>query len=84
MVVATVSDVASDLAVMILPIRLLFGLRITFKQKIGVSAIFCLCFAVITFAWIRMVSLLQAMVTGNSHAGVALALWSVLECSVGS
>lgn len=83
MVVATVIDISSDILVMILPIRLLFGLRISTKQKIGVGGIFCLGFGVIIFAIIRMVSLLHAIVTGNANAGVALALWSMLECSVG-
>jgi hypothetical protein len=84
MVVATVVDVASDIVVMILPIRLLFGLHITLRQKIGVGGIFCLGFAIIIFALIRMQSLLKAIVNENANAGVALALWSILECAVGN
>jgi hypothetical protein len=84
MVVATIIDISSDILVMVLPIRLLFGLRISTKQKISVGGIFCLCIAIMIFALIRMVSLLRTIVsTDNANAGIALALWSMLECSVG-
>jgi len=81
---ATTIDIVSDLLVMALPIRLLIGLRISLKQKIGIGAIFSLGFVIIFFSVFRMVKVIKSIATSNPNGNVSLALWSLLEASVGT
>lgn len=80
---ATTVDVVSDMLIMVLPIRLLIGLRISTKQKLGISGIFCLGFVIVFFSIIRMVKVRSSISTNNPNGNVSLALWSILEGSVG-
>lgn len=81
---ATTIDIVTDLMIMALPIRLLVGLRISMKQKVGIGGIFCLAFVIVFFSIIRMVKVVESIRTGNPNGNVSLALWSLLEGSVGT
>ena len=66
--------------VMALPLRLLWGLKVNLQQKIALAAIFSLGFIIIAFAVVRVVE------TGATFKHVNpmwLALWSMIEASVG-
>ncbi|RFU31558.1 hypothetical protein B7463_g4771, partial [Scytalidium lignicola] len=80
--VATAIDIASDILVMILPIQLLWGLRVPNKQKVGLGAIFSLGLVIIIFAIIRMVEVVRAISHRSASADVSLSLWSILESAI--
>ncbi|CAN9213767.1 unnamed protein product [Alternaria alternata] len=76
-------DVATDLAVMFLPLRLTWNLQMPRKQKIGIFVLFGSGFICIAFATVRC---LQVGVDGNGKATTPepkwLMLWTILECSI--
>ncbi|KAH8816603.1 hypothetical protein F5884DRAFT_776774 [Xylogone sp. PMI_703] len=80
--VATAIDIASDISVMILPLQLLWGLRVSNKQKVGLGAIFSLGLVIVIFAIIRMVEVVRAISHRSPSADVSLSLWSILESAV--
>ena len=65
---------------MALPLRLLWGLQISRRQKIALAAIFSLGFIIIIFAIVRVT---QTSASSHHVDPVWLALWSVIEASVG-
>jgi hypothetical protein len=81
--VATGVDIATDIMLAVLPIHLLVGLRISKKQKYGLGAIFSLGLVIVAFSIIRLVKIIHAISTANPNGNVSLALWSMLETSVG-
>lgn len=69
--------------VAVLPIRLLIGLRISLKQKLGIGAIFSLGVVIVFFSIIRLVKVIESIENRSATGNVSLALWSMLETSVG-
>jgi len=65
---------------MALPLRLLWNLQITPKQKFALGGIFSLGFIIIIFAVVRVV---ETSATFNHVNPMWLALWSMIEASVG-
>ena len=65
---------------MALPLRLLWGLQINSRQKLALGAIFSLGIIIIIFAIVRVVEISATF----SHVNpLWLALWSMIEASVG-
>ena len=65
--------------VMVIPLRLIYKLQISLKQKAGVVAVFGLCFIMIIFAIIRAKAVLVKMEFVNL---VLLQVWSTLAASI--
>jgi uncharacterized membrane protein len=82
-VFTTCMDIFTDVAVMVLPIKLLMGLRISKKNKIGVGIIFTIGHLIIIFSIIRVVEITQSLGEANKNVNVSLSMWSILEASVG-
>ncbi|CAL3968565.1 unnamed protein product [Diplocarpon coronariae] len=80
--IASTMDISSDIFIALLPIRLLIGLRIPARQKIGIGAVFSLGAVVICFASIRLVEVLETIAPGNPTRYVSLLLWTILETTV--
>lgn len=66
---------------MALPLRLLWGLRVTPRQKGALAGIFLLGFIIIIFAVVRVV---ETSASIHHVDPVWLALWSMIEASVGT
>ncbi|KAF8460078.1 hypothetical protein BDZ91DRAFT_851779 [Kalaharituber pfeilii] len=75
-------DIATDLLIMMLPVPLLWGLRIPLAQKIGLAFIFCLGAIVIVFAIFRLKGVTDSISVVSHTAAQDLAMWSMVECSV--
>jgi hypothetical protein len=67
----------------LLPIRLLIGLQISVKQKLGIGATFSLGVVIISFSIVRLVKIVDALATLNPDGNISIALWSMLETSIG-
>lgn len=73
---------------MLLPLRLLWTLRISVRQKLALALLFCLGIIVVVFAFIRLAQVTKA--TSNSKKDpttladgpILLSLWSTIEASV--
>lgn len=76
-------DIVSDILIAVLPIPLLFGLRISLKQKIGIGATFTLGGFVAIISIIRLSQVLQALDNASPLGNVSVALWSIMEASTG-
>jgi len=75
---STAVDIISDLAIMLLPLRLLRDLQVSRRQKIGLSVVFCLGFAIIAVAIVRLTQII-----GVQRADpVGLAVWGLVESTV--
>ncbi|OAL45166.1 hypothetical protein IQ07DRAFT_661946 [Pyrenochaeta sp. DS3sAY3a] len=76
-------DVATDLAIMFLPIRLTWNLQMPKAQKMGVFVLFGSGFVCIAFATLRVI---QLGVDGRGRTTTPepkwMLLWTVLECSM--
>ncbi|KAJ5286063.1 hypothetical protein N7524_001369 [Penicillium chrysogenum] len=73
-------DIATDLAIMILPIRLIWNLQMKTRQKLSIGGLFC-------FGWICIiVSTIRVVQLGETENGVPapswLALWGTIEASI--
>lgn len=69
---------------MMLPIPLIWGLRIPFMQKFGLAVIFCLGTIVMLFAVFRLIGVTESIGEVSYTAGQDLATWSMIECSIGT
>ncbi|CDM30147.1 hypothetical protein DTO013E5_8165 [Penicillium roqueforti] len=73
-------DIATDLAIMILPIRLIWNLQMKSRQKLSIGGLFCFGWVCIIISTIRVVQL------GDTENGVPapswLALWGTIEASI--
>ena len=73
---------------MLLPLRLLWTLRISLKQKLGLGVLFSLGSIVIAFALFRLSQVSKATSnikldpTTEADGPIILALWSVIEAAV--
>lgn len=77
---ATAVDILCDLLIMALPLRLLWNLQINRQQKSALAAIFSLGFVVIVFAVVRVI---ETSASIHHVDPIWLALWSMIEASVG-
>ncbi|KAF2279162.1 uncharacterized protein EI97DRAFT_371273 [Westerdykella ornata] len=77
-------DVATDIAVMVLPIRLTWNLQMDRGQKIGIMVLFGSSFICIVFATLRVVQIGSRpnRIRGGTPELTWLILWTVLETSV--
>ena len=66
--------------VMLIPLRLLWGLRVNQRQKLALLVIFSLVFIIIVFAIVRVVEISPS---SQRVDPVWLVLWSMTEGSVG-
>ncbi|PSN70546.1 hypothetical protein BS50DRAFT_619355 [Corynespora cassiicola Philippines] len=84
----TAADVAADVLIMILPLKLLWNLQISLRQKIGLAVIFSLGTILIVFAFVRLVQVSRANAltakdpTTFENGPLLLNTWSHIECSV--
>ncbi|KAK4862945.1 hypothetical protein LT330_010719 [Penicillium expansum] len=73
-------DIVTDLAIMILPIRLIWNLQMRTRQKLSIGGLFCFGWVCIIISTIRVVQL------GETENGVPapswLALWGTIEASI--
>lgn len=69
--------------VMALPIKMLKGLRITIKEKIGVALIFSIGHVIIIFAILRVNELYISLSEADPNINVTMSMWSVLEAAIG-
>jgi hypothetical protein len=81
--VATSLDVVTDVLIMVLPIRLLFGLQISVKQKMGIGCIFSLGFIVIIFSLVRLLRVTPLITASKPTGEISVALWSMVESATG-
>ncbi|OAL04822.1 hypothetical protein IQ06DRAFT_313933 [Phaeosphaeriaceae sp. SRC1lsM3a] len=75
-------DVLSNLMIMALPIKLVWGLQMARGQKIAVIALFGSGVICVAFATLRVIQI--GIKTGNntSPSPTWLALWTIVECAV--
>ncbi|OQE37822.1 hypothetical protein PENCOP_c009G05087 [Penicillium coprophilum] len=73
-------DIVTDLAIMILPVRLIWNLQMKLRQKMSIGGLFCFGWICIIISTIRVVQL------GETDNGVPapswLALWGTIEASI--
>ncbi|KAF2641382.1 hypothetical protein P280DRAFT_399230 [Massarina eburnea CBS 473.64] len=74
-------DVVTDIAVMLLPLRLVWNLRLKLGQKVGIVALFASGLICIVFATIRVVELGVSDGKAATPQPKWLILWTVLETS---
>ena len=67
---------------MLLPLPLLYGLRVSLAQKMGLALIFCLGAIVILFCFIRLASVTKSIAEISHTSAIDLAMWSAIECVV--
>lgn len=76
---STAIDIFTDLCMMAMPIKLIYNLQISLKQKAGLVCVFSLCFVMIIFAVIRAKQVLVEQYFVNL---VLLMIWSTLASSI--
>ncbi|KAJ5186471.1 hypothetical protein N7449_011235 [Penicillium cf. viridicatum] len=73
-------DIVTDIAIMILPIRLIWNLQMKTRQKLSIGGLFCFGWICIIISTVRVVQL------GGTENGVPapswLALWGTIEASI--
>ncbi|KAF3102614.1 hypothetical protein TWF569_005110 [Orbilia oligospora] len=72
------ADIATDISIMALPLRLLYGLKINRKQKFGLVLIFSLGLLCVIFAVIRGVG----SIVGDAIMPIWLGVWTQSESCV--
>nr|POF11074.1 hypothetical protein CFP56_75593 [Quercus suber] len=73
------ADVVTDVAIMALPLRVVFGLQMTTRDKLSIAALFSTNIIAIVVSMIR-VFLIWAKTGSASPSPAWLALWAVNEC----
>ncbi|KAJ5145519.1 uncharacterized protein N7515_000083 [Penicillium bovifimosum] len=77
---AYAADIVTDLAIMILPIRLIWNLQMRLRQKLSIGGLFCFGWICIIISTIRVVQL------GDTENGTPapswLALWGTIEAAI--
>ncbi|KAG7283944.1 hypothetical protein NEMBOFW57_010302 [Staphylotrichum longicolle] len=76
---STAVDVFTDLCIMAMPLRLIYNVKVSLKQKIGLVGIFSLGFVMIVFAIIRAN---QTLVQQGFVNLTLLMIWSTLAASI--
>ena len=75
---STVVDILIDLMIMAMPLKLLYNVQISLRQKLALSGVFSLGMVIVIFSIIRAV---QVTTTARSDTFL-LAFWGVLESTV--
>lgn len=75
---AMAADIITDISIMVLPLRLLYGLKINRKQKFGLVLIFSLGLLCVIFAVIRGVG----SIVGDAIMPIWLGVWTQSESCV--
>ncbi|KAK1750371.1 hypothetical protein QBC47DRAFT_310085 [Echria macrotheca] len=76
---STAIDVFTDLCIMAMPLRLIYNVKVSLKQKMGLVCVFGLCFVMIAFAIIRAK---QVLVQQQFVNLTLLMIWSTLTASI--
>jgi hypothetical protein len=76
---STAVDVFTDLCIMAMPLRLIYNIKVSLKQKIGLVAVFSLGFVMIVFAIIRAN---QSLAQQGFVNLTLLLIWSTLAASI--
>ena len=76
---STAVDVFTDLCIMAMPLRLIYNLRVSLRQKLGLACVFSLGFVMITFAIIRAN---QSLAQKGFVDLTLLLVWSTLAASI--
>ncbi|KAK4448717.1 hypothetical protein QBC34DRAFT_485402 [Podospora aff. communis PSN243] len=76
---STAIDVFTDLCIMAMPLRLIYNVKVSPKQKLGLVCVFGLCFVMIAFAIIRAKQVLVQQQFVNLKM---LMIWSTLTASI--
>ncbi|KAK3389524.1 hypothetical protein B0H63DRAFT_389341 [Podospora didyma] len=76
---STSIDVFTDLCVMAMPLKLIYNVKISAKQKAGLVCVFGLCFVMIAFSIIRAK---QVLVPQQFVNLTLLMIWSTLAASI--
>ncbi|KAI9756985.1 MAG: hypothetical protein M4579_003643 [Chaenotheca gracillima] len=84
---STSVDILSDLMIMALPLRILWDLRVTTRQKIGLAGLFSLAIIIMTFSIVRAIksagTLGGATITSLYQADpTTLTLYTILESTI--
>ncbi|KAI5806401.1 hypothetical protein DFH27DRAFT_651237 [Peziza echinospora] len=79
---ASAVDIGTDALIMLLPIPLLRGLRISHAQKLSLIIIFSLGTIVIVVSVLRLNSITDSISEKNLSANQDLAVWSMIEATV--
>ncbi|OAL38691.1 hypothetical protein AYO20_01897 [Fonsecaea nubica] len=74
-------DIVTDLMIMLLPLDLIWNLKMPRTQKASIGALFCLGFVCIVVATIR-VKELGSTVNNTQPSTTWLALWGIVESSI--
>ncbi|KAJ5794334.1 hypothetical protein N7457_000933 [Penicillium paradoxum] len=74
------ADIITDLAIMILPLRLIWNLQMKRRQKLSIGGLFCFGWVCILISTIRVVQL--GKTENGSPAPSWLALWGTIEASI--
>ncbi|KAF2001648.1 hypothetical protein P154DRAFT_533828 [Amniculicola lignicola CBS 123094] len=76
------ADVISDLAIMCLPIKLMWNLQMRRAQKLSIIALFCIGFVCVIFATIRVVRISVGVDGNHSPKTTWIILWAIIEAAV--
>ncbi|KAK3991121.1 hypothetical protein QBC44DRAFT_237800 [Cladorrhinum sp. PSN332] len=76
---STTIDVFTDLCIMAMPLGLIWNVKVTWRQRLGLVTVFCLGFVMIAFAIIRANQVLVAQQFVNL---TLLMVWSTLAASI--
>ncbi|KAK4152409.1 hypothetical protein C8A00DRAFT_34936 [Chaetomidium leptoderma] len=76
---STAVDVLTDLCIMAMPLRLIYNIKVSLKQKIGLVCVFSLGFVMIVFAIIRAN---QSLAQQGFVNLTLLMIWSTLAASI--
>ncbi|KAL2194025.1 hypothetical protein P885DRAFT_63335 [Corynascus similis CBS 632.67] len=76
---STAVDVFTDLCIMAMPLRLIYNINVSFKQKLGLVCLFSLGFVMIVFAIIRAN---QSLAQQGFVDLTLLLVWSTLAASI--
>ncbi|KAJ5576441.1 hypothetical protein N7535_003367 [Penicillium sp. DV-2018c] len=74
------ADIVTDLAIMILPIRLIWNLQMRLRQKLSIGGLFCFGWVCIIISTIRVVQLGETQ--DGTPAPSWLALWGTIEAAI--
>ena len=76
---STAVDILTDILIMVLPLVLVYKVRISRQQKFGLCAVFMLALVTITIAIVRCVQAIR-----NQRELIFLALWGTIESATGA
>ncbi|KAL2216458.1 hypothetical protein M432DRAFT_551253 [Thermoascus aurantiacus ATCC 26904] len=75
-------DVISDLMIMLLPVKLIWSLRLPLVQKLSVGGIFCVGAGCIVIAIVRVVQIGTRAKNDSTPSSSWLAFWGMIEAGI--